>query len=89
MSYEGWRNYQTWNVMLWLTNDEPLYEAMVNYLKEQPRATYLLLIDALQNEHILGPVTPDGVSWTDPTLDEEALNESLDDFRPGGTRIAR
>jgi len=24
-SYNGWENYETWNVALWLQNDEGLY----------------------------------------------------------------
>ena len=25
-TYNGWKNYPTWNVHLWLTNDQGLYE---------------------------------------------------------------
>ena len=27
--YEGWTNYETWNVNLWLSNDEPTYKYCV------------------------------------------------------------
>jgi hypothetical protein len=26
--YNGWANYQTWNVVLWLRNDGPMYRTM-------------------------------------------------------------
>lgn len=26
--YNGWTNYETWNVALWLGNDEPIYSTM-------------------------------------------------------------
>lgn len=26
-TYQGWKNYPTWNVHLWLSNEEPLYRA--------------------------------------------------------------
>jgi len=28
MSYNGWPNYETWNVALWFGNDEGLYRAV-------------------------------------------------------------
>jgi hypothetical protein len=31
--YNGWKNYQTWNVALWFGNDEGLYLAVKEYPK--------------------------------------------------------
>ncbi len=28
MSYNGWSNYETWNVSLWLNNDEGSYREL-------------------------------------------------------------
>lgn len=32
MPYNGWSNYETWNVNLWLTNDEYIYESIMEEL---------------------------------------------------------
>lgn len=28
-TYNGWKNYPTWNVNLWLSNEEPLYREAI------------------------------------------------------------
>ena len=33
MAYNGWSNYETWNVDLWLDNEEPLYRAKQAFIK--------------------------------------------------------
>ena len=74
MTYNGWANYQTWNVALWIKNDEPLYRAAVEYKRNSlfpSYATFIKRMDAPNH------VTPDGVSWTDPTLDHAALDEMI------------
>lgn len=35
--YQGWKNWQTWNVALYLNNEEPLYRAMQRCAREKRR----------------------------------------------------
>jgi hypothetical protein len=35
MSHEGWSNYPTWAVNLWLSNDEPLYRETVRQARQE------------------------------------------------------
>lgn len=72
--YNGWQNYETWNVALWISNDEGLY----NMAREYRRQGYKAFRDELRE---LGSVeTPDRVSYNDSGLDIEALDELLADL---------
>ena len=80
MTYEGWANYQTWNVSLWINNDQPLYKLAVNYATRSGNPRYEIFIsDYMPSEY--GDITPDGVSWTDPTLDITALDDMLRELK--------
>lgn len=35
--YNGWTNWATWNVELWLDNDEPLYREKQRWIRRQYR----------------------------------------------------
>jgi len=35
MAYNGWTNYETWNIMLHIDNDEWSYDAKFNFLKRR------------------------------------------------------
>lgn len=67
--YNGWKNYETWNVALWIGNDEGLYgtakecgnyEAFADFMRSQGQYE-----------------TPDGVAWKDSGLDWNALEEMM------------
>jgi hypothetical protein len=74
--YNGWKNRQTWNVALWINNDEPLYRAAVQYMTERKgkKATYLGFI---KHEGMQHDRTPDNVAWAGTRLDYKALNEMM------------
>lgn len=72
ISYNGWANYETWNVALWLQNQENLY-----YLC-QDMGNYVDTIDMLKDEGIVE--TPDGVRYDDPKVNIIQLNSEVFDF---------
>ena len=65
-TYNGHKNYETWNVSLWIQNDEGLYSVA------QEAPNYYELLIFLQNNGI--DETPDGVDYEHDALDYEALN---------------
>ena len=70
--FNGWKNWATWNVALWIQNDETLYKVARQY------DSYDALIPRL--EIMWGQMTPDGARWMDPTIDTAALDEMLTDL---------
>jgi hypothetical protein len=70
--YNGWSNYETWNVALWLQNDVNFYylaQEMGNYVD-----TAEVLIDGGCEE------TRDGVKWNDPAVNIFEINDKVFDF---------
>lgn len=65
----GWKNYETWNVSLWVQNDEFNYK-----LARNCGTNWSILADMLSS---VNPETPDGVRWDDESLDVPRLNEML------------
>lgn len=72
--YNGWKNYETWNVALWIGNDEFLY----NLARRRTYKQFLEIIETADGE--IRFQTPDGVAWNDSGLDLSALNEMLGDL---------
>ena len=75
--YNGWSNYETWNVSLWIQNDEGLY----NIAREITRGTIHPYGDFVDTMLLLGSKgTPDGVSWSHPNLSYDELNEMMEEL---------
>ena len=60
-SYNGYANYQTWNVCLWINNDEGLYHlaAQCDSYENFRESMREVCSGSLAHE------TPDGVAWSD------------------------
>lgn len=71
-TYNGWSNYETWNVALWINNSEGLYHLA------QECGDYETLVDQLRECNV--KQTPDGVKWNDDNLNYVELNEMLEDL---------
>ena len=74
--YNGWKNYETWNVALWLGNDEGLYHFAREFKHKGYRALALALGELFESGQ-----TRDGVQWLDSSLDYDELDRMLlEDF---------
>jgi hypothetical protein len=75
-TYNGWKNHDTWNVSMWLNNDEPLYRKAVDFMKVNPDKDNPY-IGFLLNNYMTHLVTPDAVDWMSDKLDFPALNDMM------------
>lgn len=70
--FNGYANWATWNVALWLQNDERMYAHAKQYNR------YDSLIPRLECR--FGQMTPDGARWMDPEINTDELDEMLADL---------
>lgn len=81
--YQGWANYETWNVALWLGNDEGLYNEARRFRNRGYDAFVKHMYELGQegmNQGVANLIyyqTPDCVPWNDSGLDIEALDEFI------------
>jgi hypothetical protein len=86
--YYGWKNYETWNILLWLWNDENLDDAVTGQLASimeegKPPAkidwyeAFRIVFNAFDEFGM--KQTPDGVDLNDPNICWEEIAGSLND----------
>lgn len=87
--YNGWKNYETWNVNLWIQNDEGFYSHMVEELRsilETHESDWenvsLAEVRGLIRE-VIGSKTPDGVRTTDAKIDWLEISDALLELAEG------
>jgi hypothetical protein len=71
-SYNGWENYETWNIALWISNTEGLYHLAQEF------GNYEDTVEALKELGVYK--TPDGVYYNDPEVNVVQLNSNVFDL---------
>jgi hypothetical protein len=74
--YNGWKNRSTWNVSLWINNDEALYRGAVEFMKEHPESKHPYL-NFIKSCGLDTQTTPDRIKYKSDQLDYKALNEMM------------
>jgi hypothetical protein len=78
--YNGWKNYETWNVALYLDNDEGTYLAVKEYVRDTLNSAVDLTYDGLiEYLGIENESTPDGIPWSYFRIDRKEMFDWLMD----------
>ena len=78
-NYNGWKNRQTWNVALWIENDECLYRSAVDFMKSykgvKPYASFI------KNMGLQYDKTPDNIKYISTRICYKELNNMMNEFK--------
>jgi len=73
-TYNGWTNYETWNVALWIQNDQDLYDLVKDFITD-----YDELVNLLYEEYGVKE-TKDGVKFNSEKINVVEINEMIKDL---------
>ena len=89
--YNGWKNRSTWNVSLWINDDESLYKAAKEYKEYKAEVDKRIIAKGLKPKPVsyhgfikyaglTYDKTPDGIKYISTLLDYKALNEMMEEL---------
>ena len=88
--YNGWANYETWNVALYLDNDEGIYNFMLEGLRhllaernDDWTGISLQELRELVQNAFRGDSTPDGVRLNHSEIDWSEISDKLLEMAEG------
>ena len=71
-TFNGWANWETWNVALWIQNDVSIYDAARRSRNYQDLVAELREFGSKE--------TRDGCRWDDPAIDGLAICQMMDEL---------
>ena len=72
-TYNGWSNYETWNVALWIQNDQIFHaDALESAQYRNPFHNFIACVESYGSQ-----MTPDGVRWMDSRINEDEINQLI------------
>jgi hypothetical protein len=77
MEYNGWKNRATWNVALWIGNDEALYRTAVDYVNSTTDRRRVSWRGFVAYAGLDMARTPDRYAYNGAQLDRRALTDML------------
>lgn len=77
-TYKGWKNRETWNVALWIGNDEGLYKVALN---TKDYEEFKSEVKEIGNGNPISYETPDQVAWNDSGIDVEAIDNMIKELK--------
>ena len=72
-TYNGWKNYETWNVALWIDNDQFWYGVAEDCQSYADFVNEMIFTCGVES-------TPDGVDLNDDKIDTVRLTEMLEEL---------
>ena len=85
-TYNGWKNYETWNVALYINNEYELYIKAKKFMEKLGKRDWNrenAYRQFIESSHLKTKSTPDGVKYISDALDYKELDVMMWDLIDG------